>query len=385
MTLAMSRPWKHPNSGVYWLRKRVPDDLRALIGKREEKRSLGTRNPEEAKHRHAQLMTELDARWKNLRAGPCNLTEREAHDIAARIYEQYVAKHSENPSEQKFWDVRIGETLWAKKPVPRLVDEKTMLEFVNAYDPDESKKHEMKEWCLNVAQQELTSHGLAANYNNKTKLASAISTATQKASLTLARYARGDFALDSHVPGSRINSQPIRSEPNAGKKVTFEKLFEGWVAEKSPGAKTRYSWERVVKQLVAYLGHNDASQLTADDLIRWKASLISIGLKTKTIRDGKLAPVRAILQWGVDNRRLNRNPGERVTIDLRARLVDRKRGYSDDEARKVLKAALTQSDALRRWVPFLCAYTGARVSEVCQLRAEDVTQIEDIWCVRFAP
>jgi hypothetical protein len=43
MTLAMSRPWKHPNSGVYWLRKRVPDDLRALIGKREEKRSLGTK------------------------------------------------------------------------------------------------------------------------------------------------------------------------------------------------------------------------------------------------------------------------------------------------------------------------------------------------------
>jgi hypothetical protein len=91
MTLAMSRPWKHPNSGVYWLRKRVPDDLRALIGKREEERSLGTRNPEEAKRRHAQLMTELDERWKNLRAGPRNLTEKEAHEIGARIYERYVA------------------------------------------------------------------------------------------------------------------------------------------------------------------------------------------------------------------------------------------------------------------------------------------------------
>jgi hypothetical protein len=33
--LAMSRLWKHPNSGVYWLRKRVPDDLRQLIGKRD--------------------------------------------------------------------------------------------------------------------------------------------------------------------------------------------------------------------------------------------------------------------------------------------------------------------------------------------------------------
>ena len=385
MTLAMSRPWKHPNSGVYWLRKRVPDDLRARIGKREEKRSLGTRNPEEAKRRHAQLMTELDERWKNLRAGPRNLTEKEAHEIAARIYEQYVAKHSEDPSEQTFWDARIGESLWVKKPMPRLVDEKTMLEFVNAYDPDEPKKYEMRDWCLNVAQQELSSHGLAANSNNKTKLAHAVSTAMQNASLTLARYARGDFTSDSYSSGPRITSQQNRPETNAGKKITFERLFEGWVAEKKPGAKTQYAWERVLKQLAAFLGHNDASRLTADDLIRWKTSLIAAELKTKTIRDGKLAPVRAILQWGVDNRHLNGNPGERVTIDLRSKHVDKKRGYSEDEARKVLQAAVKEPDALHLWVPLLCAYTGARVSEVCQLRAEDVVEVENIWCVRFAP
>ena len=53
MILAMSRPWKHLKSGVYWLRKRVPDDLRKLVGKREEKRSLLTRDASEAKRRHA--------------------------------------------------------------------------------------------------------------------------------------------------------------------------------------------------------------------------------------------------------------------------------------------------------------------------------------------
>jgi hypothetical protein len=40
--IAMSRPWKHPNSGVGWLRKGVPEDLRVLVGKGEEKRSLQT-------------------------------------------------------------------------------------------------------------------------------------------------------------------------------------------------------------------------------------------------------------------------------------------------------------------------------------------------------
>jgi hypothetical protein len=53
MALAMSRPWKHPKTGVYWLRKRVPGDLHLRVGKREEKRSLKTRDPIEAKRRHA--------------------------------------------------------------------------------------------------------------------------------------------------------------------------------------------------------------------------------------------------------------------------------------------------------------------------------------------
>jgi hypothetical protein len=49
MVLAMSRPVKHPKTGIYYFRKAVPEDLRALVGKREEKISLGTKNPAEAK------------------------------------------------------------------------------------------------------------------------------------------------------------------------------------------------------------------------------------------------------------------------------------------------------------------------------------------------
>ncbi len=68
MALAMARPWKHPKTGIYWLRQRVPDDLRPLLGKREEKRSLGTRDCAEVKRLHAQALIELEQRWTNLRA-----------------------------------------------------------------------------------------------------------------------------------------------------------------------------------------------------------------------------------------------------------------------------------------------------------------------------
>jgi hypothetical protein len=47
----------------------VPEELRALVGKREEKRTLGTKDPTEAKRLHAAALAELEARWASLRAG----------------------------------------------------------------------------------------------------------------------------------------------------------------------------------------------------------------------------------------------------------------------------------------------------------------------------
>ncbi len=49
MAVAMTRPWKHPKSGIFWLRRRVPDDLLAAVGKRAEEFSLLTRDPADAK------------------------------------------------------------------------------------------------------------------------------------------------------------------------------------------------------------------------------------------------------------------------------------------------------------------------------------------------
>ena len=53
MAVAMTRPWKHRKSGIYWLRRRVPDDSLAAVGKRAEKFSLITRDPAEAKRLNA--------------------------------------------------------------------------------------------------------------------------------------------------------------------------------------------------------------------------------------------------------------------------------------------------------------------------------------------
>jgi hypothetical protein len=111
MPLAMSRPWKHPKSVVYWLRRAVPAELRRLVGKREEKQTLGTKEPAEAKRLHAKALADLEVRWSNLRAGSRQLTEREAHELAAPIYDLWLAKHRDNPSENP-WRTDLFESMW---------------------------------------------------------------------------------------------------------------------------------------------------------------------------------------------------------------------------------------------------------------------------------
>jgi integrase len=113
--------------------------------------------------------------------------------------------------------------------------------------------------------------------------------------------------------------------------------------------------------------------------------MVDAGLRPKTVRDAKLAPVRAILQWGVQNQLLAENVAEKVTIDVRAKQGEKKRSFTDDEGRIILRAALLEKDPVRRWVPWIGAYSGARISEICQLRREDVVEIEGIWCMKVMP
>jgi len=68
MVLAMARPWRHPKTGMYWFRRRVPKDLRFLLGRNEERKTLGTKEPGLARTRYLEKAAEVEARWARLRS-----------------------------------------------------------------------------------------------------------------------------------------------------------------------------------------------------------------------------------------------------------------------------------------------------------------------------
>lgn len=77
MVLAMCRPVKHPTTGVYLFRKRVPKNLRSLVGKLEVKRSLGTKDPKEAKRLCPEMAEAVEREWALLQAAPTALSHKE--------------------------------------------------------------------------------------------------------------------------------------------------------------------------------------------------------------------------------------------------------------------------------------------------------------------
>jgi integrase len=64
---------------------------------------------------------------------------------------------------------------------------------------------------------------------------------------------------------------------------------------------------------------------------------------------------------------------------LKSKAGESIRGFTEGEAITILKAAKAEKDPVHHWIPLIAAYTGARLSEICQLRME----LEGIPCFKF--
>lgn len=155
-----------------------------------------------------------------------------------------------------------------------------------------------------------------------------------------------------------------------------------------------------MSKFVAFLGHDDASRVTGDDVIRFKDHrLAEVNPRTgkpispKTVKDSDLSGLKSIFGWAVSNRRMSENHATGITIKLGKKVKLRPKGFTDEEAQALLKAAWTYKPgrehpklaAAKKWTPWLCAYTGARIGEMVQLRKEDVRQVGEHWVLTITP
>ena len=123
----------------------------------------------------------------------------------------------------------------------------------------------------------LTSHGLKVDWQSRPKIEKVFGAAIQRASLDLAKLAKGEFA---RPPSSQPAMSVTQHRPDtigANEPVTFETLITGWASERRPMQKTIYEYKRALGNLAAFLGHDDASRLSSQE---------SGGLEGKNDRGG---------------------------------------------------------------------------------------------------
>jgi len=183
--------------------------------------------------------------------------------------------------------------------------------------------------------------------------------------------------------------------------VSLRGLFDAYVETGALGSAIAKEWRTGIDRFVAFVGHDDARRVTQADVLRWRNHARDEPQKNgkprsaQRVNVGYLAPLRAAFKHGLSEMLIEHDPAAGVPkLRIVKQAKTRDRQFTKDEQRTILRAALKveNGDArnrykqlVRRWVPWLCAYTGARVNEMTQLRAEDVQQVDGHWIIQITP
>jgi integrase len=289
MVCALGTPKRHPESGIYQFRKRVPERLRESVGKNEIKFSLHTRDPDVARLRNLEAMIQFERQWSGV--------DLVALDAGGRPLLHLQCKS-------------VTST------------------------PPAAAEHETSEPIT-------------------------------------------DLPL--------LTSAATKSEG-----VVMTLLFKAYADEGQLAPSTVKRWSPVIGQLVAHLGHDDPGRVTRMDIVEWKNALLKAGKSNITVRDVYLAAAKATLQYAADQGILADNPAVGVKVRVKAATHEREKGFDESEAKTILAAALVppsqkisvEMAAARRWIPWISAYSGARVNEITCLAGRDIIMVDGIAMMR---
>ncbi len=240
----------------------------------------------------------------------------------------------------------------------------------------------------------LTREGIVTDDDSRWKLIEALARDLTEGAKKLARNADGDYSPDNYV--TRFPS-PTETKPSAQAGRTLTGLADAWHSDAlSRGMRPRDAkrWKAVALRFKDWLRHDDLSRVTSEKVQSWGDERSAEGKKAKTINDTDFAALRAVFGWGKKRGWLSSNPAAEARIEGRGKKVTREPYFLENEREAILKAALAvegtprenpKTTAAKRWVPWLCAYSGARVAEMIQLRKEDVRKEKEGWVIRLTP
>lgn len=429
MLLRLASPVRRPGSSILQFVHRIPADLRSrasglrlevpvgdafvpitITDKTQAIRfSLGTRDPIEAKGRQAAAIAFLSKVFAELRANEAvTLTHRQATALGGELYRSWT----DELHRERRHSIVITDAGWVTddEDDDGFVDELIFASVVAYLDRiKESSDENTLEIVLGpIADRLLARKGILRLTAASRRMAlEAFWLALRDAMERRQREAGGDYSPDPRSERFPEWSQPkVASKPapiGSPVSVTLTGLLEDWWREsQAAGMKPRtyQSYGNTIANLKRFLKHDDAAQVTPEDVVRFKDWRLTtpnertkLPASARTVKDTDLAALKSIFGWAVRNRKLPSNPAEGITIRLGKQKRLRPTGFTADEVKTLLSSCLKvergmdrrETYGAKRWVPWLLAYTGARVGEIAQLRKQDVLETGDHWSIQITP
>jgi integrase len=385
--------------GRWFARKGIPEDVcdeyKRLYGVRHEehlKLPADTPRPE-AKVRLAEWVTDVETRIATLRAKNSGegqpLTKLNAIALAGCWYNWFVKQHEDDPGPAKRWremgDYFVWNVLREHAPAEyeaRPGDDPSW-EWANEPEVREAIRPHVAELARVAAF--LASEGVALNNDAYVRFVDAVAGNLYPAIALLERRASGDYSPDT-TPESFppfTNSASCAGGPvGRDRGLDCWTLFEDFVKATRPADSTVQRWRSVFLEMQRAFADVGANGITEDAARAWVRGLVTTERAPRTVSEVWLTASRRVFAWGLEHKHVRVNPFVAVKVDVPKKVSTRETGkaFTPEEARTILQASLAYKDPrtplerAKRWVPWLCAYSGARAGEITQLRGSDIEQ-----------
>lgn len=369
----MCSPYRPKNSAKYWVRKRVPQELKAAVGQTEIKRSLGTTDPKEARRLAPVVCAKIDQVITQARRSLA-MDASDVKTLSGEYLRERLSGIKAEAIEQE-WE---RDTFDAARDQLTALVERDLPRNLERHEYDQARQKRLAEVGLEAIQPILDRHGLRPPERIRYQLGANALRAELDAYIGAASQLNGD--MNWQLPDYAQSA--VMEDP-----ATLPQLFADYV-QVSPdfAPRTRDSWKTYIDRAHTFFDSKPASQITRQDVRRFADALLLGDKKAtpkgkplagKTVKDNYIAVLKSVYRSAIDRGRLTENPALNIKIQTKKSQVI---PYSRDEVWTVLQASrkeptkrtLPQTANVRRWVPWLAAFTGARIAELLWLERKDI-------------
>ncbi|MCW6510335.1 DUF6538 domain-containing protein [Lichenifustis flavocetrariae] len=386
--------------------------------------SLRTKDPVDAKLRFGEAFQALMRHWAAVRSGPVPLTHKQIVALAGDIYRRWVEYYENDPALTPEWlqdgmaqldvdaealrsdlsdelgDLTPETAAWlarlSRPNGPELLAfelNQDIDRFGTSVRLDDALEHLFGPDVDAVCSQ----RALILDAGTRGLLVREVARAVRFAAQKLLRNIDGDYSPDPAAarfpafspPVSVVGVKPIQS----ARIETVGALFERWklYAADKVAASTIRRYGPSLASLDRWSKGRDWRALTDDDIFAWAVNRRDAdGIAPATINRNDLVAASSIFAWPMSmsgGKLSTSNPTAGIKLPLPKRVSTREKMFRRAEITAILRLARAvkpdprhpRASASRRWCPWLCAYSGARIQETLWLKKQHIRREGDVW------